>query len=342
MSHAWAVFTELPFIAFGPSCRCVASTDRQLSVGFRRAYCDLYKAMLLNDPDSARIACLALGMAPDDVAVAFTALGRTPTESDRAAMKARYGGPGNVVGAEVTALLRRLPRDLLFVSRSVDMVRHLNRSLGGTQRDRMRATGEAAVRGMTLTDAAIAAGLQGHGSSLGGGAEIVASIALADEGFDATQKGRGASSRFWSLVEALRPARSRPRLTYAAALAQGAVKFEPTESEVLAAARSVPATLWEAAVAEYRVFWLRARLSLVDAAMVAVPRVWTAVSAVRGGLQRVGVLAPLPPPPVVEDSVDGSAQAGGASAAETPSSSRDDGGQGQRRSRWRRRNEDPG
>ena len=313
-------------------------------MGFRRAYCDLYKAMLLNDLDSARVACLALGLAPDDVAVAFAALGRTPTESDNAAMKARYGDRGKVVGAEVTALLRRLPRDILFVSRSVGMMRHLNRSLGGTMRDRMRATGEAAVRGMALTDAAIAAGLQGHGSSAGGGAEIVASVALADEGFDATQKGSGDvySSRFWNLVEALRPARPRPRLTYAAALAQGAVKFEPTESEVLAAARSMPATLWEAAVAEYSVFWLRARLSLLDAAMVAVPRMWTAVSALQGGLQRVGVLAPLPPPKV-EGGVEGRAHAEGASAAETPSSSRDDGGEGRRKSsRWRRRNEDPG
>ena len=60
---------------------------------------------------------------------------------------------GNTVSNNA-AFLERLPRDLLFVMRAWALVRSLNRSLGGTSRQRFLIIGDAAARG-TAADAGV-------------------------------------------------------------------------------------------------------------------------------------------------------------------------------------------
>lgn len=258
--------------------------------------------MLLDDREAAKTACIDLGMAHDDVSLIFSVLGRKASDADRQRLEARYGRRGEVVMSEVSAFLQRLPRDLLFVSRSVGMVQGLNRGLGGTMRDRMRSTGEAAVRGLVLTDAVDAAGLGPKGAVAGGGggegAEVVASVALLDEGSFV----RGG---LWGIADALRPRRRRERLTYADALARGAIVFEPTESELLAAARGGRVlSAWETAAADSGVLWLRLRLAALDALLAVLPPLGAAKATVLAGMRWVGVLAAPPPEEAAGDSTD--------------------------------------
>ncbi|RYG45116.1 hypothetical protein EON67_10995, partial [archaeon] len=72
----------------------------------------------------------------------------TPEEMEK--LKAKYA---NVTAADVNRFMQRLPRDLLFIMRSTNMIRSLNLDLGGTSRQRFRVMGECAVRGLTLTTA---------------------------------------------------------------------------------------------------------------------------------------------------------------------------------------------
>jgi len=46
--------------------------------------------------------------------------------------------------------MERLPRDLLFVGRSTNLVRSLNKELGGTSQQRFRIMAESATRGVAL------------------------------------------------------------------------------------------------------------------------------------------------------------------------------------------------
>ena len=78
-------------------------------------------------------------------------LGQRLSAGTRAALRERYGHLG---AADVNAFLERLPRDLLFVMRAWALVRSLNRSLGGTSRQRFLIIGDAAARG-TAADAGV-------------------------------------------------------------------------------------------------------------------------------------------------------------------------------------------
>lgn len=148
------------------------------------------------------------------------------------------------------------------------------------------------MRGLYLTDAVDAAGLgavvQLPSQSLtaaGEGAQVVSAVAVGDVTLP--------SGSLYGLLAAFRPAGPRPRLTYSEALERGVLAFEPTESELMAAARTGKSgwqSAWDAASSECGVFAMRARLALADAALaVALPLI--AVSAtVRSGLASVGLL----------------------------------------------------
>ncbi|KAG5189944.1 ABC1 family-domain-containing protein [Tribonema minus] len=68
---------------------------------------------------------------------------------ERARLREKYKG---VVSAEaVNNFLERLPRDMLFVLRTSDLIRGLNKDLGGTSQQRLRLMGEAGadlIRGL--------------------------------------------------------------------------------------------------------------------------------------------------------------------------------------------------
>ncbi|CAM9783960.1 unnamed protein product [Choristocarpus tenellus] len=50
----------------------------------------------------------------------------------------------------MNAFLETLPRDFLFVVRTSDLVRSLNKELGGTSRDRLVTLAESATRGLRI------------------------------------------------------------------------------------------------------------------------------------------------------------------------------------------------
>jgi aarF domain-containing kinase len=63
------------------------------------------------------------------------------SEAERQALRDRYSGVASA--AYVNSFLESLPRDMLFVLRTGDLVRGLNKALGGTSRERLQILGEA-------------------------------------------------------------------------------------------------------------------------------------------------------------------------------------------------------
>lgn len=70
------------------------------------------------------------------------------SREDRRKTKERYKGYG---AADVNSFLERLPRDMLFVFRTWGLVRDLNRTLGGTTRERFLIMGQHAARAARRT-----------------------------------------------------------------------------------------------------------------------------------------------------------------------------------------------
>eukprot|EP00611_Tribonema_gayanum_P025494 TRINITY_DN5810_c0_g1_i1.p1 TRINITY_DN5810_c0_g1~~TRINITY_DN5810_c0_g1_i1.p1 ORF type:complete len:579 (+),score=201.65 TRINITY_DN5810_c0_g1_i1:150-1886(+) len=132
---------------------------RRLEPDFRLAYCRLWKAFLTRDTKLGKQQAVILGLTPDeydalslfffnDTATTETPMGTRITEEERARLREKYKG---VVSAEaVNSFLERLPRDMLFVLRTSDLIRGLNKDLGGTSQQRLRLMGEAAIRGLNL------------------------------------------------------------------------------------------------------------------------------------------------------------------------------------------------
>eukprot|EP00611_Tribonema_gayanum_P025495 TRINITY_DN5810_c0_g1_i2.p1 TRINITY_DN5810_c0_g1~~TRINITY_DN5810_c0_g1_i2.p1 ORF type:complete len:579 (+),score=204.31 TRINITY_DN5810_c0_g1_i2:150-1886(+) len=132
---------------------------RRLEPDFRLAYCRLWKAFLTRDTKLGKQQAVILGLTPDEYdalslvltwrpATTKTPMGTRITEEERARLREKYKG---VVSAEaVNSFLERLPRDMLFVLRTSDLIRGLNKDLGGTSQQRLRLMGEAAIRGLNL------------------------------------------------------------------------------------------------------------------------------------------------------------------------------------------------
>ncbi|CAN0473232.1 unnamed protein product, partial [Discosporangium mesarthrocarpum] len=77
-------------------------------------------------------------------------MGKRITESERQDLKRRYKGvftPENL-----NNFLETLPRDFLFVLRTSDLIRGLNKDLGGTSRQRLISLAESAVRGLRIAN----------------------------------------------------------------------------------------------------------------------------------------------------------------------------------------------
>lgn len=126
---------------------------RRLSSRFRRAYCALWKALLLRDPAAGETAIQDLDLprdAYDVLSLMLTyRLGRRADEQQLRSTIDRLRTQPREAASE---FMQRLPRDMLFVFRTTGLVRSLNLALGGTTRDRITAFGDSAVRGMVLTD----------------------------------------------------------------------------------------------------------------------------------------------------------------------------------------------
>ena len=131
---------------------------RRLDPAFRENYCALWRAMLLRDLDNGVVVAQKLGVNRDlyeTLALVFTY--RSPSSSgktgariskdERQRLRKKYK---NVTAGDVNEFLQLLPRDILFVLRSTNIVRSINLSLGGTSRQRFKIMGESAVRGILI------------------------------------------------------------------------------------------------------------------------------------------------------------------------------------------------
>uniref|UniRef100_A0A7S2V1K6 ABC1 atypical kinase-like domain-containing protein n=1 Tax=Fibrocapsa japonica TaxID=94617 RepID=A0A7S2V1K6_9STRA len=132
---------------------------RRLDSEFRTTYCELWKAMIIRDNHLAKASLAKLGMDAkyyEPLSLWFTY--RTPTSKkgvgqrltieERRALRKKY--EKGATREEVNVFLRSMPRDMLYVSRSNNLIRSINRQLGGTSRERLKVFAECAVKGISL------------------------------------------------------------------------------------------------------------------------------------------------------------------------------------------------
>eukprot|EP00752_Nemacystus_decipiens_P004907 g4466.t1 len=154
---------------------------RRLEPDFRLTYSRLWKAFMTRDTALGERCAVDLGVEPgmyDALSLILTwrptsttaRVGQRITEEERQALVAKY----KVIlsSDSLNAFLERLPRDLLFVMRTSDLVRSLNKELGGTTRDRLIVLAESAVRGLNIPNFAPPASKDdGNGNGNGNGNE---------------------------------------------------------------------------------------------------------------------------------------------------------------------------
>ncbi|CEG40828.1 atypical abc1 protein kinase [Plasmopara halstedii] len=102
---------------------------RELDDNFRKTYCDLWRAMLMRDN--------ALLKDCGRLDASMSELERQKLSEEL--KKLRF--------SSVTDFLEQLPRDMLFVFRTNNMIRALNKDLGGTTRERFSIMGTFAISG---------------------------------------------------------------------------------------------------------------------------------------------------------------------------------------------------
>lgn len=125
---------------------------RELDEEFRKTYCDLWRAMLMRDStlleDCGRR--LNVGELANYLPLLFTyrtmdhkgPLDASMSQSEREKLSETLK---SLRFSNVTDFLEQLPRDMLFVFRTNNMIRALNKDLGGTTRERFSIMGNYAV-----------------------------------------------------------------------------------------------------------------------------------------------------------------------------------------------------
>lgn len=132
---------------------------RRLDPEFRLTYCELWQAFLTRDTKLGGEATKKLGLEPDlfdalSLVITWRPSGTAAprgvriTESERQALRQKY--KAIATPEELNRFLESLPRDMLFTLRSGDLVRGLNKELGGTSKMRLETLGEAAIRGLYI------------------------------------------------------------------------------------------------------------------------------------------------------------------------------------------------
>ncbi|KAJ1461496.1 ABC1 family-domain-containing protein [Pelagophyceae sp. CCMP2097] len=129
---------------------------RRLEPGFRRGLCGMWRALATRDDDGINKHALALGIDAHDASILFASANKNApigTPPDIEAMKADIMRRIPTLDA-VSEYMASLPRDLLFVLRSVSLLRSVSRDLGLTSRERYIGFALAATRGTALPHAA--------------------------------------------------------------------------------------------------------------------------------------------------------------------------------------------
>jgi len=132
---------------------------RRLDPAFRLCYCNLWKAFLTRDHRLGVEQAKKLGLQEsgyDFLSLILTWRPSTTSapidsrisEFERQKLKDMYKG---LINSElINSFLESLPRDMLFVMRTGDLVRGINKDLGGTTSKRLICFGEAAIKGINL------------------------------------------------------------------------------------------------------------------------------------------------------------------------------------------------
>ncbi|KAE9132512.1 hypothetical protein PF005_g3460 [Phytophthora fragariae] len=127
---------------------------RELDGEFRKTYCDLWRAMLTRD--SALLEDCGKRLNVGELSKYLPLLltyrtinhkGRLDTSMSESERKALAEDLKGMRFSTVTDFLEQLPRDMLFVFRTNNMIRALNKELGGTTRERFSIMGNYAVSG---------------------------------------------------------------------------------------------------------------------------------------------------------------------------------------------------
>lgn len=138
---------------------------RRLDSSFRHQLCELWMGLLTRDAPRVRLSAKHMGISRekdlDALSLVLTfrtlagrarsAYGTRMSKAEKARIRANFA---NVSSGDVFSFVESLPRDLLFVLRTMSIVRSINRSLDGTTRERMIAFGVSALRGSHVRDAA--------------------------------------------------------------------------------------------------------------------------------------------------------------------------------------------
>ncbi|CAH0517439.1 unnamed protein product [Peronospora belbahrii] len=127
---------------------------RELDTEFRKTYCDLWRAMLMRD-NALLDDCgkkLNVGKLAKYLPLLFTYRmmrhkGRLDAAMSEPERNRLYDDFKSVRFSNVTDFLEHLPRDMLFIFRTNNMIRALNKDLGGTTRERFSIMGSYAVSG---------------------------------------------------------------------------------------------------------------------------------------------------------------------------------------------------
>jgi aarF domain-containing kinase len=219
---------------------------RRCSGEFRVAFANLFRALLLGDRAAGLAGVRALGLEDGHLEALSLILAFRPLGGARAAALGgrlaaadaeRLRAAGKAVAAmDVNRFMQRLPRDLLFVLRSINMIRSTNAALGGSTRARLVAMGEAAVRGAAVPVAA-RAHAAGAAAAAGDAAAVALDAPSGDPLLAPSQPGLVHAGVFW-LKAALGREPVREPVTYLNALAAGLASAAPTDWEVDAAARA--------------------------------------------------------------------------------------------------------
>ncbi|KAG9295937.1 hypothetical protein G9A89_006676 [Geosiphon pyriformis] len=127
---------------------------RELSDDFRKTYCSLWKALVLNDIDSLAESARILGVGqytnflpliftqriPDSLSI----LGEDMSPEERAIVHHQLK---NVKLSDLLDFLERLPRDMLLVFRTINLLRGIHKQLGGTPMEVFSLNAKYATRG---------------------------------------------------------------------------------------------------------------------------------------------------------------------------------------------------
>mmetsp|Transcript_2845 Transcript_2845/g.4059 ORF Transcript_2845/g.4059 Transcript_2845/m.4059 type:complete len:569 (+) Transcript_2845:63-1769(+) len=133
---------------------------RRLDPIFRHNYCLLWKSFLTRNHKLGAESVLKLGLDPhfyEALSMWFTyrppdskaKMGSRVTLEEREKLREKY--EKKFSPEDLNKFLETMPRDMHFVSRSNNLIRSVNRDLGGTTRARLKIFGQYAVKGLTLS-----------------------------------------------------------------------------------------------------------------------------------------------------------------------------------------------